>query len=396
MWAKERSESRLAQCNVEDSVEHSSCHLIHSLRTTATANPGSSGAPFMVMTRLTEQKPTKPLGEGMSEPLLKRGETSIGWKEKFQWCFVHRAVFVGLGMAFAGVCVMVMVVVVAVGLTQGGMGTLTPGMRYVAITCNGLADVGIYSGTGAFVRTLFGNTHRLRNPRGMTMGADGALLVAQSSNTAPAVLRIANPCVPSAVGALAAGSWTAGLRHPYGLALGAVSGDLFVSNQDSSAITRYQVTSGSLVASPWVGNLQQPRGVAASKIGSSILVGVRDQNVVLELDERSATQLRSFNIPSPIGVYVTPDNRLIAGSSKDNALRMWDLQSGNLLATVQNAQMNHPAGMQLLDNSTLLVLSQDDRTVVQWDISNPAAPAFGGIWASGLPQNPEQLIVFSC
>jgi DNA-binding beta-propeller fold protein YncE len=338
----------------------------------------------------------------IEQPLLARGRSSRPLLSRVAALFENKRLVVLVGGALALVFIGALLVSLLALLLSGAPLVLGTG-TFVLVTSDGLSDVLVLRGSdGSVVGGLLGARQQVRTPRGLLVLPDGSLLVSQATARAPAVLRVALPCSAPSVSRLVSSLFlsTSALAHPYGLAAGVQSGNLFVTNQDSNAVTRYSLPAGSLLPnSPVATNFTAPRGIAAGLSPgnvSSLFVAARDLNAVLELDEASGALRRTFTVPQPIGVLVTAAGQLLAGSSGDDIVRVWDLGSGMLLSTLQHPQLQHPAGMAMLNSTLLLVLSQTAQLVVAFDLTNPAAPFSAGVWAAALPVRPEQMAVLRC
>jgi DNA-binding beta-propeller fold protein YncE len=183
------------------------------------------------------------------------------------------------------------------------------------------------------------------------------------------------------------------LSHPYGLSLfeGHV---LLASNQDSTAIFSYNLTSGQEIANGFP-PISGMRGISVDENGL-VYVASKDANSVLVFKGISGASVGSIPVQDPIGVFARSGSLLYVTQGGD---------AGNVLAFNRSLAtfapvwtsvrtVGHGAGI-ALDPSTgsLFVNEQDTYSVLVFDADSGA---FRNTLLSGLTNVPEQLLFANC
>lgn len=242
---------------------------------------------------------------------------------------------------------------------------------------------------------LLGGGAQVAELRQMLVLPDGSLVLAQSLTVNSALFRL-----PVACDGRAGAPWIRSfLNHPYGLAHDG-RGSLFVSNQNSNSITRYNYTTGQAIP-PDTGlfaSLANPRGVAVDTQRRLVYAAARDEDRVIAFDwDDGSWRVNSWVVARPIGVHLYRGKWLLLGSSGDDRVHVVDLNSGAEVAQLAHVLLVHPSGLTDV-NGIVLVASQTQRLVLAWEASGPDAREWTplGVWRKDLPLKPEGLLTLAC
>jgi DNA-binding beta-propeller fold protein YncE len=233
----------------------------------------------------------------------------------------------------------------------------------------------------------------------MLVMPDGSLLFSQSLTSYSVIFRLPNRCSGVVLTKLV----TQNLLHPYQLAHNG-RGTLYVTNQNSNAVTRYNLTTGNPVGpNALFVTVTNPRGVAINAAGTRVYVAARDDGLLIEYDEASGVQLRSWPVPAPIYVLVA-NGLVVVDSASDNTVRVIDpvsgryfffcfffihfFYSGTEIRRLSVSGLLHGAGMTITSNNTLLVWSQDTSQIYAWDFATFSSL---GLWKGGFSILPQGL-----
>jgi hypothetical protein len=99
-----------------------------------------------------------------------------------------------------------------------------------------------------------------------------------------------------------------------------------------------------------------------------------------------------LDVKQPISLTYCPANdRIFVGDKKTDSIMMFDGDSLEHLRSYRDDDLNHPTGLACFDSDKLYALSQDDRALLEFDLTNGRAVVI----VDDLPDAPEALIVSS-
>jgi len=197
------------------------------------------------------------------------------------------------------------------------------------------------------------------------------------------------------------------LDHPYGLAVSNDNTMMYVSSQNSNAVTRYFLTDGTPVPNP-LPLRSKPKGtfVALPDNGSGedqglravtfddaglLYVAHRDMNVILTYDP-SGNLVGKQTIVEPIGLFYQSNfsngQAALFASTKSGSVYSYYVKEEQLQPLSQFDGIGHGTGLAVI-NSTLYVLDQDGHCMHTFNV-------FSGnqIDTITLPyKDPEQVII---
>lgn len=266
----------------------------------------------------------------------------------------------------------------------------------------------------------------LRELRGFAFGPDGNLYVANAYRKHSEILQFAGALNPNGqhdfirIYAKADDALNPGLLHPFKVAFD-VAGDLYVSSQDTSVVSRYYGPKSSLgvpgtpmpVPSALANIRSIPPGtfVPSSEACASGLVTVRDAafgpdknlyvvdrdtNSIRKYDGQSGQfldQIVSEHLDKPIHLLFSRDGgSLFCSSGGNNSICRYDVPLGKVSVFVESKSggLEGPAGMALGDDDCLYVASRTSNQVLRFkaDDGTPDKKPF----IPGLKDNPEFLM----
>jgi len=149
-----------------------------------------------------------------------------------------------------------------------------------------------------------------------------------------------------------------GLSHPYGITV-ASNGDIYVSNQDSNSVTRYDAYGNPLPLPPALANGDYNPGTFAQYDPSSngirgltfdakgnLWVASEDTNQVTAYNP-SGYSVVNISVSGPVGVFFeSATNKLYIGSKSSNTVKVWNLSTNNWSSLeFSDPNLSHPAGI---------------------------------------------------
>ncbi len=301
-----------------------------------------------------------------------------------------------------------------------------------------------YSATGTVDTNVIQNSPNapLDEARGMAFDSGGNFYVNSAYKNASQINRY-TPLSGGGYGngiTYAPSSLTAGLNHPYGLAVHK-SGDLLVTSQDSMVSTRFSTASNTQASvvptgSAWATNKAVPPGTWAPAVSDNVaasaggIVTPRDVKVVgdtMYVADSTGYQVKAYNLATggafmgvtldlsktspqggPTGLAVSPDgNYLYVGAQGTNNVLAVAVNGGSCSSGCVSTQvigsnqgsavLSHPAGIATTTQNGKLVLyvaSQNpgNGVINQYVMSNDTTVQTPSLFVSNLPDTPEQLL----
>lgn len=275
---------------------------------------------------------------------------------------------------------------------------LQPG-TYVAATFDTLSNVlllnGSHSGLGPglplFTGALRGRLDALRD---MLVLPNQSLLIVQSSNFRPSIIRVSDPCGGANAEVFTQSSL---LKEPYGIAVHLQRQIVYVSNQAGNNVVHFNLSTGEALG--FFAAVDNPRGIALDQVSGNVYVASRGSRAILEYGSEGGRVLRRWLDERPIGLMLY-QGWLVYGSAADNRVRFIDLSSGEIKITLSDVRLVHPSGLVILSN-VLLVLSQSAAAVFSWELVTTPVNIIRNIthlelWRGGLLPRGEALATFTC
>jgi len=199
---------------------------------------------------------------------------------------------------------------------------------------------------------------------------------------------------------------TPGVDHPYGLAVDREY--LYVSNQGTNALLRFQLTTGEAaeiapavyaedgedVDDYYPGLFHQfdprsdgVRGVAVDAGRGQVFVADKAQGVlVLDGD---GYQVGLIDVDEPIGLaHCKARDSLVVGSKGDDTVAEYDLRTHKKRRKLSHKHLAHPAGLACHKNK-VYVVSQDKGKVLEMDLDSGKT----AVVVDGLEDVGEQLVL---
>lgn len=259
---------------------------------------------------------------------------------------------------------------------------------------------------GGSVNTLgtfpYGGTlPSMRELRGFVVGPDGALYVVNGYKNSSLVLRF--------TGAGGGGPWsfagdfaTEHLKHPFDLEFGP-DGHLYVSNQDSNEVTRYEGPSDKnpgKYKDAFLSGFGTLRGLAcdgtywyvADETGGSAGTGA-----VLAYD-LTGKAVGSVAVDNPVHL-LNSGGYIYVGSGSGNAVLAF--QCGDFAdapVTVVGTGLTPPiqatAGLAIPGDGYIYVASRKGRQILRYPLTPPTTAADGSVFLDSLPDDPEFIGMF--
>lgn len=225
-----------------------------------------------------------------------------------------------------------------------------------------------YDSNFKFKGNLISNSASLDELRGMAVFQD-YMFVANSHDTDSKIVRVPK------CGGQATDFITAGLDHPYDIAVDSTAGLLYAANQDTGNVNVYNARTGALMN--LFANVSNPRGVEVDQKGN-VFVASEGFNAVLAFSNQGRL-LWSLPFDNPIGLAIGALNDktevLLVGSNSDSAssfyasFNLTSFQtSGSLpprLQTYSDKKLLHPAGV-VLQNDTIYGFDQTHQSLLTW------------------------------
>mmetsp|Transcript_29885 Transcript_29885/g.74265 ORF Transcript_29885/g.74265 Transcript_29885/m.74265 type:complete len:391 (+) Transcript_29885:3-1175(+) len=257
---------------------------------------------------------------------------------------------------------------------------------------------------------LMTGPHKLRELRGMML-SDGHLLVAEAYRYDSKIVEY-GPCQPESKGQreyvrvlTRRSAHNEGLWHPYGFAQW--DGYLYVSNQNSHEVVRYDVETGlpgpvAPVLKEYESKLDpgtfvkfkakkgRIRGVAFDKYGV-LYVANKDLGVLLY--NHQGALLGRLPVKKPISVFYCFDRDSVwIGSVKRHSLYEFSAQTHLLIQVISDPSLRHPAGMVSYGDS-LYVIGQATNRLLEYSISSGKLRR---TLVDKLPDDGERVILSPC
>jgi hypothetical protein len=246
---------------------------------------------------------------------------------------------------------------------------------------------------------LGGSLPAMRELRGFAVGPDGNLYVVNAYKDNSLILQFG-----SAASSPAAYRSTfvdaKHLSHPFDLAFGP-DGDLYVSNQDSNEINRFQGPGGSSPGT-YVGHLvksgiQTLRGIACDGTYwyAADETGGSGKGAVLLFDLDGNPQSRSIAVPDPVHLAYDGQRYLYIGCGSSNDVQVFDTTTpAGAPSSIfgkggASPAIDATAGIALPGDGYIYVASRKSSQVLQYPLSSPTLAATGAVFFDQLPDQPE-------
>ncbi len=223
----------------------------------------------------------------------------------------------------------------------------------------------------------------LDNPVGITLAADGSLVVASANNDQ--VLRY-DPSTGAFLGVVASGGLLSGARHlNYG-----PDGALYVLSANTNQVLRLDAATGTFVTFATTTDLNGPTGFTFGPDGN-LYVGSVLNNRVLRFDGKTGAYLGIFattKLNGPHDLAFGPDGRLWVSNAFGpvNKIVRFDATTGAIVdVIVKDAALVNPLGLCFDVDGSLLVANQGGDEVRRYDSTTGAllgvavAPGAGGL-----------------
>jgi hypothetical protein len=290
-------------------------------------------------------------------------------------------------------------------------------------------NIHIYSATGdelgkALNRRSLPDDIELRELRGFGFGPDRNLYVVNAYREASQILRFAGKTNPDGqhdfldVFVAHHHERNPQLLHPFNFAF-CTAGNLHVSNQDTSCVSRYhgphsespglpmplpeairesgQHAPGVFVPSMkhWEDGVSVVRDVLIGP-DANLYVADRETNAVTIYEPgtgRRVDVIRSEHLSKPIHLALDPSNHyLLIGNSGDNSVARFEFATKicSILIPSGACNLNGPAGMGFGQDGACYVASRLSKEVLCFRFEN--SEAFGRAFITGLEDNPEFLL----
>jgi hypothetical protein len=297
-----------------------------------------------------------------------------------------------------------------------------------------LNNIHVYSSDGHGVRKAL-NSHdlpenvKLRELRGFAFGPDGNLYVVNAYYEYSEVLRfkgaLNNDGQHDFVGVFVKRDSVSnpGITHPFNAVFDS-EGDLYVSSQDTSLISRYYGPASKVgnpgTPMPLPPSLKDfnaiPPGtfVPSRKLSSSGLLEVREAIFALDgnlyVADRDADCVKSYHgrvgtylgnivsrseqVNKPIHLLLTTDGRyLFIGNGGDDSIVRHDLarNSTDTFITSKSGGLNGPAGMAFGEGDNFYVASRNSKEILRYE--DVDGTRHGELFIKNLKDNPEFLML---
>ncbi|NIM15632.1 MAG: NACHT domain-containing protein [Candidatus Aminicenantes bacterium] len=112
------------------------------------------------------------------------------------------------------------------------------------------------------------------------------------------------------------------------------------------------------------------RTVAISKDGRFMVSGSDDKTVkVWDLESGHLIKTLEGHVHYVLSVFISPDNRWIASGSSDHTVKLWDLENGHLITTFQGHK-DWVNSVFISPDDRMIVSGSSDQTVKLWDLDS--------------------------
>jgi DNA-binding beta-propeller fold protein YncE len=142
---------------------------------------------------------------------------------------------------------------------------------------------------------------------------------------------------------------------------------------------------------------EELRSIAYDSLKNILYIANENEDAVLAYDTQSGEFDKSLdfaNITDPIGLFIDPSSRLIFIGSSDSpsAVFVFNLDSRQLIQTLGDEGLNHPAGI-VSQGEKVWVISQKDETLLLFNLTsgNLISTVIGSF-----PDTPEQIFFSPC
>lgn len=248
---------------------------------------------------------------------------------------------------------------------------------------------------------LGGSLPGLRELRGFVVGPDGSLYVVNGYKDNSLILRFTAPSAGWPV-SFVQDYATDHLKHPFDLAFGP-DGHLYVSNQDSNDVTRYEGPADQhpgTYKGTFLSGFGAVRGLAND--GTYWYVadekgGPSQTGAVIAYDQ-SGSQAGSIAVADPVHLLYSGGYIYIGSGSANQVLAF---QAGDFTATpatVVGTDLTPPidgtAGLAIPGDGYLYVASRKGQQVLRYPLTPPTTAGNGSVFLDALPDQPEFIAVF--
>ena len=247
---------------------------------------------------------------------------------------------------------------------------------------------------------LLAEPPELQEPRGFLVGPgndSNHLYVVNAYKNASLIYRYTSSTSGTYTGGAVFASDS--LSHPFDAVFGP-DGNLYVSNQDSSAITYYQGPGGQ---SPGTllgtfapkAKFTTLRGIAW--VGSALYAADEDAGV-LGFNADGTSNSVTIPVKNPVHLFYDGARYLYIGSGKGNSVWVWDTSKqiktnpAEIIGSKQTPAIEATAGIALPGDGNLYVASRKANVLIQYPIDvtqNPPKVSNGQVLSPGLTDNPE-------
>lgn len=246
---------------------------------------------------------------------------------------------------------------------------------------------------------LGGPLPALRELRGFTVGPDGNLYVVNGYKDSSAILQFgAASTLPAAFASI----WTnSNLNHPFALVFGPDK-NLYVSNQDSNAVTVYQGPSGAnpgqYIKTFISSGLRAVRGLACD--GQYWYVadeqgGSKKAGAVLIYDLNGNVQENAITVTDPVHLFFDGTQYLYIGSGSGNSVMVYDTKAPNYTppsifgTSKPNPAIDATAGLAAPGDGFIYVASRKGRQILKYPLTTSTTAGQGAVLFDQLPDQPE-------